>query len=86
MLMSDGTASTGNKAGDMIIIRNAIIEGAWGFTVFFVGSSAAQLKLDPMAWCYGIIGSFLTGFLGYLLKAFKLTPKTTSTNTPGDTG
>lgn len=59
-------------SADGIIWRNAIIEGAWTFTTFMIGATAAQLKADPLSWAYGAAGSFMTGFVGYLIKSYGL--------------
>jgi len=68
--MSNKTPKKNEGRDNGIILRTAIIEGAWGFTTFFIGSSAAGLQANPGAWCYGAFGSFLTGFMGYLVKQY----------------
>jgi len=68
MNMTDGNSA--ENTSDIKILRNALIEGLSSFTAFFVGSSMAGLRLDSMAWTYGALGSFLTGFVAYLSKAY----------------
>ena len=57
------------------ILRNALIEGGWAFTTFFVGSGFAGFTADKPAWIYGALASFLTGFVGYLTKAYGVAKK-----------
>ena len=57
---------------DKKILRNAVIEGAWAVMVFVIGSTAMQLQHDPITWVYGVASCFGTGFIGYLVKAYKL--------------
>jgi len=70
MNMTNKTPKKNEGRDNGIILRNALVEGAWGFTTFFVGSNAANLRGDPLAWVYGGIGSFLAGFIGYLAKQY----------------
>lgn len=70
MNMANKTPEKNGKKDNGTIMRNALVEGAWGFTTFFVGSSAAGVRADAFAWCYGAIGAFLTGFIGYLAKQY----------------
>jgi len=56
-------------------MRNALIEGIWAFTTFYVGAGAAGLRTDVVGWVYGGIGAFLTGFVGYLVKSYGLGKK-----------
>jgi len=72
MLLSDGKKRGKDSTSNGAIFRNAVIEGSWAFTTFLVGSGVAGLRADVYAWIYGAAAAFLTGFVGYLVKSYKL--------------
>jgi len=70
--MSDGKHKHQKNVDDALILRNAVIEGAWAFTTYAIGTGVAGLRMDVVAWSYGAVTTFMAGFIGYLVKSYKL--------------